>query len=132
MSRHSFDQVRNGFVFEEAEKVRPVIGAGPAGCEAALEASKRGHRVVVFDRYDRLGGQLLAAGGDKLMLPMDTHCGDAFSSDCQKQVVPTGAIPDGFQGLDIGNTGLCRDVDAQRARICDANRPGDFLGGGER
>ena len=41
-----------------------VIGAGPAGCEAALEASKRGHRVALVDRYDRIGGQLLAAGGD--------------------------------------------------------------------
>lgn len=41
-----------------------VIGGGPAGCEAALEASKRGHRVAIFDRNDRLGGQLLVASGD--------------------------------------------------------------------
>jgi len=41
-----------------------IIGGGPAGCEAALEAAKRGHRVTIFDRNDRLGGQLLAAGGD--------------------------------------------------------------------
>ncbi len=41
-----------------------VIGAGPAGCEAALEAAKRGHRVTIFDRGDRLGGQLVAAAGD--------------------------------------------------------------------
>ncbi|OGT83940.1 MAG: hypothetical protein A3H91_06945 [Gammaproteobacteria bacterium RIFCSPLOWO2_02_FULL_61_13] len=41
-----------------------VIGAGPAGCEAALEAAKRGHQVAIFDRADRLGGQVLAACGD--------------------------------------------------------------------
>ncbi|MEM8496271.1 MAG: phosphoglycerate kinase, partial [Planctomycetota bacterium] len=41
-------------------------------------------------------------GGDKLVLPIDTHCGDDFSGDCNKQVVTAGEIPDGFEGLDIG------------------------------
>lgn len=41
-----------------------VIGGGPAGCEAALEAAKRGHAVTIFERSDRLGGQVLAACGD--------------------------------------------------------------------
>ncbi|MFH0727234.1 MAG: FAD-dependent oxidoreductase [Pseudomonadota bacterium] len=41
-----------------------VVGGGPAGCEAALEAAKRGHQVTLFDRNERLGGQLLAASGD--------------------------------------------------------------------
>ncbi len=41
-------------------------------------------------------------GGDKLVLPVDTHCGDAFSSDCNKQVVKAGEIPDGWEGYDIG------------------------------
>ena len=35
-----------------------VVGAGPAGLMTALVAAKRGHRVVLFDRSDRLGGQL--------------------------------------------------------------------------
>ena len=43
-----------------------------------------------------------ASGGDKLVLPVDTHCGDDFSSDCNKQVVAAGEIPDGFEGFDIG------------------------------
>ena len=46
--------------------------------------------------------ELIAAGGDKLVLPVDTHCGDAFSGDCNKKVVAAGEIPDGFEGLDIG------------------------------
>lgn len=33
---------------------------------------------------------------------MDTVCGDAFSPDAQRQVVPAGQIPDGWQGMDIG------------------------------
>jgi 2,4-dienoyl-CoA reductase (NADPH2) len=35
-----------------------VVGAGPAGMMAALVAAQRGHRVVLFDRADQLGGQL--------------------------------------------------------------------------
>ncbi len=35
-----------------------VIGSGPAGMMTALVAAKRGHRVVLFERSDRLGGQL--------------------------------------------------------------------------
>ena len=35
-----------------------VVGAGPAGLSAALTAVQRGHAVTLFDRSDRLGGQL--------------------------------------------------------------------------
>jgi len=35
-----------------------VIGAGPAGLEAAVTAAKRGHHVTVFDHADHIGGQL--------------------------------------------------------------------------
>lgn len=33
-----------------------VIGAGPAGCEAAIVMAQRGHDVTVYDRNDRIGG----------------------------------------------------------------------------
>ncbi|WP_340818124.1 FAD-dependent oxidoreductase [Methanolobus sp. WCC4] len=39
-----------------------VIGAGPAGCEAAMTACKRGHDVTLFEKTDRIGGQLFTAG----------------------------------------------------------------------
>ncbi|NEY89968.1 NADPH-dependent 2,4-dienoyl-CoA reductase [Tabrizicola oligotrophica] len=35
-----------------------VVGAGPAGLMAAKVAAERGHKVVLFDRADALGGQL--------------------------------------------------------------------------
>jgi len=33
-----------------------VVGGGPAGCEAALVAAKRGHEVSLYEQSDRLGG----------------------------------------------------------------------------
>ena len=38
-----------------------VVGGGPGGMEAARVAALRGHRVMLYDRGDDLGGQLLLA-----------------------------------------------------------------------
>ncbi len=42
----------------DAPKRVAVVGAGPAGMMTALVAAERGHQVVLFDRADRVGGQL--------------------------------------------------------------------------
>ncbi|MDX5401758.1 MAG: NAD(P)-binding protein, partial [Rhodobacterales bacterium] len=39
-------------------KTVAVVGAGPAGLSVALTAADRGHRVTLFDRAARVGGQL--------------------------------------------------------------------------
>jgi 2,4-dienoyl-CoA reductase-like NADH-dependent reductase (Old Yellow Enzyme family)/thioredoxin reductase len=36
-----------------------VVGAGPAGCEAAWVAASRGHRVELLEASDQIGGQIL-------------------------------------------------------------------------
>ena len=38
-----------------------VVGGGPAGTELAAQAATRGHRVRLWERADRLGGQLAVA-----------------------------------------------------------------------
>lgn len=35
-----------------------IVGAGPSGLSAAIEAAKRGLEVVVFDENEKPGGQL--------------------------------------------------------------------------
>ena len=35
-----------------------VVGAGPAGCEFALQAVQRGHKVTIWEKENRIGGQL--------------------------------------------------------------------------
>jgi len=36
-----------------------VVGGGPAGMQAAVTASERGHEVILFEQEDRLGGNLI-------------------------------------------------------------------------
>lgn len=35
-----------------------VVGAGPAGCEFAIAATERGHKVTIWEKSQRIGGQL--------------------------------------------------------------------------
>ena len=44
-----------------APKRVAIIGGGPAGMWAALECRKRGHAVTLYEKADRLGGQMLHA-----------------------------------------------------------------------
>ena len=43
-----------------------------------------------------------SAHHEKLLLPVDTVCADKFAPDANSQVVKSGQIPDGWEGLDIG------------------------------
>ena len=48
-------------IFETSAKKVAVIGGGAAGMRAAIESAKRGHSVTLFEKTDKLGGQLLHA-----------------------------------------------------------------------
>ena len=78
-----------------------LIGGAMAYTFALAKGGNVGKSLVELDKVE-LAAELIAQGGDKLILPVDTHCGDDFSADCNKQVVPFGAIADDFEGLDVG------------------------------
>jgi NADPH-dependent 2,4-dienoyl-CoA reductase/sulfur reductase-like enzyme len=52
---------REGFEIKPVESAKKIaiIGAGPAGIEAAIVASLRGHKVSLYEMRDRIGGKLL-------------------------------------------------------------------------
>lgn len=78
-----------------------LIGGAMAYTFALAKGGSVGKSLVEPDKVE-LAAELIAKGGDKLVLPTDTHCGDDFSADCNKQVVAFGEIADEFEGLDIG------------------------------
>ena len=78
-----------------------LIGGAMAYTFALAQGGSIGKSLVEPDKVD-LALALLEKGGDKLVLPVDTHCGDDFSADCNKEVVTAGQISEDFEGLDIG------------------------------
>ncbi|MBL4883039.1 MAG: phosphoglycerate kinase [Planctomycetaceae bacterium] len=78
-----------------------LIGGAMAYTFALAQGGSIGKSLVEPDKVE-LAKQLIKKGGDKLMLPLDTHCGDDFNSGCNKVVVKAGEIPEEFEGLDIG------------------------------
>lgn len=78
-----------------------LVGGAMAYTFSLAQGGKVGKSLVEPDKVE-LAKSLLAKGGDKLILPVDTHCGDAFKGDCNKKIVAAGEIPDGWEGLDIG------------------------------
>jgi phosphoglycerate kinase len=78
-----------------------LIGGAMAYTFSLAQGGSVGGSLVEKDKVE-LAKSLIEKGGDKLVLPVDTHCGDDFNSDCNKQIVKAGEIADGFEGLDIG------------------------------
>src|SRR5271167_4290665 len=50
-----------------------ILGAGAAGLFCAIEAGKRGRRVAVLERADRLGKKILISGGGRCNFT-NIHC----------------------------------------------------------
>ena len=81
-----------------------IIGGGMAYTFAAAKGGKIGNSLFEADWQD-YANEMVAkaeAKGVKLLLPVDTVCGDKFAPDANVQTVEAGCIPDGWEGMDIG------------------------------
>ena len=79
---------------------RILIGGAMAYTFAKARGISIGNSLCEEGFLDQAREMLEAAQG-KIVLPVDTHCGDEFKSDCNKQIA-NGPIPDGWEGMDIG------------------------------
>jgi len=81
-----------------------LIGGGMAYTFIKAQGGEIGGSLLDAERID-LAKELLEkakAKGVKMLLPVDNLAGDAFSNDCNIKLVDAKAIPEGFQGMDIG------------------------------
>ena len=78
-----------------------LIGGAMAYTFALAKGGEVGDSLVEPDKTD-LAKELIEAGGDKLILPVDTVCATGPSGDAERETVPNGKIPNGFGGFDIG------------------------------
>ena len=81
-----------------------IIGGGMSYTFAKAHGGEIGLSLCEDDKIDYVLEleKKAAAKGVNLIFPVDTLIGDDFSNDANTQVVPKGAIPAGWEGLDIG------------------------------
>lgn len=81
-----------------------IIGGGMAFTFFKAQGYNIGNSICEDDKLD-LAKSLLEkakAKGVKMMLPVDTKVGKEFSDDTESMTVNSNEIPDGWEGLDIG------------------------------
>ncbi len=81
-----------------------IIGGGMAYTFAAAQGGTVGDSLLEKD-WQQYALEMIAKAKEKgvnLLLPEDTVIANAFAPDADSMVAPTIAIPDGWQGLDIG------------------------------
>ncbi len=81
-----------------------IIGGGMAYTFSAAQGGKVGDSLLEEDWKDYANDMVKKAAdkGVKLLLPVDTVIADKFAPDANSDVVKSGQIPEGWQGLDIG------------------------------
>jgi 2,4-dienoyl-CoA reductase-like NADH-dependent reductase (Old Yellow Enzyme family)/thioredoxin reductase len=50
-----------------------IIGAGPAGCKAALTAHERGHEVILLEKSGEIGGQIKYSQYEKIKIDLQNY-----------------------------------------------------------
>ncbi|ADU27083.1 Phosphoglycerate kinase [Ethanoligenens harbinense YUAN-3] len=81
-----------------------IVGGGMAYTFMKAQGHHIGNSLCEEDKLD-LANELMAAAkakGIKFLLPVDNRVGDKYDPDCEKQVVDSDEIPNGWMGLDIG------------------------------
>lgn len=85
-------------LLNKADKV--IIGGGMTYTFYAAKGMSIGNSLVEADKID-VAKEILAKGGDKIVLPSDSIVAEKFDNDVPNKVVE-GDIPDGYMALDIG------------------------------
>ena len=90
-------ELRLGPPAAAAGKTLAVVGGGPAGIAAAVEAGRAGHEVALLERRDRLGGQIALAGA----APGGAELARSFLANAERQLADAGVeVRLGADGLD--------------------------------
>ena len=89
-------------LLEKADTI--IIGGGMAYTFAKAQGGSIGKSLCESDKLDYALEMIEKAkkNGVKLLLPIDTVAADNFSNDAKRMVVSTMAIPDDYEGMDIG------------------------------
>ena len=78
-----------------------LIGGGMAYTFLKAQGYNIGDSICELDKLD-VANEILSLGKDKIILPIDVKLNNQFSNDGDIKVVSYDQIPDGYQGLDIG------------------------------
>ena len=81
-----------------------IIGGGMAYTFMAAHGEPVGKSLLEKDYMDYAlqMEEKAKEKGVKLLIPIDTVCGDDFKNDCNIKIVGRGEIPDDMEGMDIG------------------------------
>jgi len=91
------DVIQN--LLEKADYV--LIGGGMANTFFKAQGYEMADSLVEEEAVET-AKNLLAAGGEKLILPVDMVIANQFSEDAEKKTLPVGDVPAGWRVLDIG------------------------------
>lgn len=146
-----------GYEFEKVTKTQEpkkvwVVGAGPAGIEAARAAAMKGHHVTLFEMKDRLGGAFTLAAYTPYkgeiasyvswakreldVLGVDTKLNTLFKSDMVKEgrpdtvIVTTGSKPYVPESINIKGSKTIEAKDLLSGQCIDIGKKCAVLGGG--